>query len=656
MIKRGVLNNMLFRPLKFGEEFDSLIPKFSCMPTNLGLGSTAKTMQIIKDYIIKYRGQTYRIAPKLQGSTLSITVKKIYDFLYHHIQYSADGLEQNVRSPACSWYSRYEGIDCKSYTVFAGCILSSLGIKFYIRKIKQPGSNPEHFSHVYIVVPINQITGDLSQGYQVVDPTKHQNTEAVFLAKNDIYMSNKMPHIGLNAPDSSDSEIFEGRRQSISQTAVQAFYDFIAFLTKIGINKKTLRAAIELFKKYRQDGIDPQFGITNDGFVIGQTLFPFVLPSDTGVQFISPYAVARSESGLGDPGDPGDPGTATPGQLGTQIAAAANDLITNSGFWNNTIGAVLGNGWNLSCWGSSNNPAQSANEVQVDAPFYFERSGLANSLNTANLKKFIDEVYPYIQHRNWGSTNNAVANCTRKGDKAGYVAMKGYYDKVIQAIKDILNESGGDLKFDGVYTMTGNYNIPTLSGYHNDRIHPHETITDLPIPIFTVIAPTSVVVDPSIGNDPNGNGTVGDPIVTGTGTTTTTTTTTTGAGTGNTTTNTSSGKPPQFVGITPDAAPSLINSYMSYLVNQKGLDPKWRNAAWRKEERTIRKSTIHLNPPIVLDALNITSRIDNPRVYTTSAIGTVQKASLNPVLIAVVAAGGLFMLNKTLNKKSKKTT
>jgi hypothetical protein len=117
--------------------------------------------------------------------------------VYNHFQYKADDEDQLLRSPACSWYDRYNGIDCKSYSILASSILLELGINHYIRKIKQPTFAPDEFTHVYVVVPKDQKTNDLNKGYYIIDGTVTGNYEPEYIETKDEYM-NGLQHYSLN--------------------------------------------------------------------------------------------------------------------------------------------------------------------------------------------------------------------------------------------------------------------------------------------------------------------------------------------------------------------------------------------------------------------------------------------------------------------------
>lgn len=192
---------LLHRKIKNGLEFNAYFPVVRNSKTTLGFGDTHHSVKKMREWVLQYYPQTAKISAILQRSNLKDTILAIYEFLYNHIQYKQDYTLQQLRSPANSWLNRSTGLDCKSFSIFASCILTSLGFKHYIRQIKQPTFKPSRYTHVYVVVPYDQTTGKLDNGYYVIDATVSNNKEPFFIEKNDMFMD-KLPHVGLNGTTS----------------------------------------------------------------------------------------------------------------------------------------------------------------------------------------------------------------------------------------------------------------------------------------------------------------------------------------------------------------------------------------------------------------------------------------------------------------------
>ena len=194
------INLVLKRRIKSGDEFNHLIEKPKNQKVELQKGDTFYSVAMMKVWVEKFYKQVAKLSEILKGQTIKETCDKIHYFLYYDIQYQADGVTQNLRSPANSWFNRREGIDCKSYSIFASSVLMNLGIKHYIRQIKQPNFNPRQYTHVYVVVPVDQQSGKLDNGHSIIDATIASNNEPNYTSKKDVFMNQKLPHIGLNCP------------------------------------------------------------------------------------------------------------------------------------------------------------------------------------------------------------------------------------------------------------------------------------------------------------------------------------------------------------------------------------------------------------------------------------------------------------------------
>ena len=187
----------MFRPIQKGNQYDALIPKGACDKTFNGQGDTDFSIDKMVDCIDEYYLQLEKVAKLLEQPTLAQTCNAIFDFCYNHFQYKADGEDQFLRSPACSWHARYDGIDCKSYSILASCLLTNLNINHYIRKVNYTGE-PNAFTHVYVIVPADQKTNNLKSGFYVIDGTLKENIELPYIEAKDEFMS--LPHYTLNQP------------------------------------------------------------------------------------------------------------------------------------------------------------------------------------------------------------------------------------------------------------------------------------------------------------------------------------------------------------------------------------------------------------------------------------------------------------------------
>ena len=163
------------RRIRAGKEYDKLFPVSTKQDTVVKGEGKAKlhhTINLIKSLVLETKNDTRVIAPILKGKDLEDTCRKIWTFVYQHIQYKKDvaGVEQ-VRRPSRTWADRYEGVDCDCYTVFISSILSNLKIPHKVRITKYGGKS--HFQHIYPVVPkngnIHQELNNASNDYFTID-------------------------------------------------------------------------------------------------------------------------------------------------------------------------------------------------------------------------------------------------------------------------------------------------------------------------------------------------------------------------------------------------------------------------------------------------------------------------------------------------------
>lgn len=187
MMNAVEINQALYRPLLDGGRYGLLLPHSDCSSVFLGNGDTKFNIDNMRETAYKYQHHTEKLTPELFRTDLEAFCRQIHWFLFNHLQYKLDGEEQKLRSPACSWKSRTQGIDCKSYSIFASTILLNAGISHYMRRIKQAQA-PNGFTHVYIVVPKDQKHFNLKKGYYTIDGTIRKFAELPFIEKDDLFV------------------------------------------------------------------------------------------------------------------------------------------------------------------------------------------------------------------------------------------------------------------------------------------------------------------------------------------------------------------------------------------------------------------------------------------------------------------------------------
>ena len=256
------INRGLHRQVRTGALYGAFMPPSDCSSTKLGNGDTSFAIQNMAKTARKYQHHTRDLTLKFfSGMPLEKLCNDIHQFLYWHFQYSIDGANQLLRSPACSWLSRFDGIDCKSYSIFASTILLNAGIKHYMRRIKQE-MNPDGFTHVYVVVPKNQKTANLAQGYYVIDGTINTTKELPYIEKDDVLVNENKVSLSSPLPVIVGNDTLTQKRQ--------AWKTFVEAIDNIGAmnpnNPELTHLKARVYQLAKENCTDVPFKI--DGFTI----------------------------------------------------------------------------------------------------------------------------------------------------------------------------------------------------------------------------------------------------------------------------------------------------------------------------------------------------------------------------------------------------
>ena len=133
----ATVNKALRREVKTHTMYDRYFTKTPCKSTFLGDYTTTGGLQQMVELSLKYKSFSKEISKVLKGRNLKETVANIHQFIYEHVQYNADHIDQELRTPSCTWNSRLEGTDCKSQSLFASTILLCLNIPHSFRKVRR---------------------------------------------------------------------------------------------------------------------------------------------------------------------------------------------------------------------------------------------------------------------------------------------------------------------------------------------------------------------------------------------------------------------------------------------------------------------------------------------------------------------------------------
>ena len=253
----ATVNKALYRKVKTHTKYDRFFTFTPCKSTYLGDYTTTGGMQQMVEWALKYKDFSKEISKVLKGRNLKQTVANIYQFLYDHVQYQADGYDQQLRSPSCTWNTRLEGSDCKSYSLFTSTILLSLNIPHSFRKVKQP-SEPHRWSHVYVIIPSGNQT-------LIIDPTKKVNTEVEYIQKED--MEVKLPYYGLHA---AMPNVSKGESETVAN-----FRRFLAQLNSFGVHKSVTQKIEYEVRRNTDRGINPMIDLQATHIVVNGVMIPY---------------------------------------------------------------------------------------------------------------------------------------------------------------------------------------------------------------------------------------------------------------------------------------------------------------------------------------------------------------------------------------------
>lgn len=501
------VNKALYRPIQSGAAYNGLIPAWNKVVVDLDKESdnhnTFDTLRFMDQWSRKYAFQMKRIAPLLKGANLQETVNNIYKFLYNHFQYKLDDKFQDLRSPSAAWHYRYQGFDCKTFSLLASTILLNLNIAHAFRQVQQKNVMPGTWSHVYVVVPNGK-------SYYTIDATTHTNKEVSFTKKNDYPMRHRglaSPYVnglGCACQGNTIAQTGLGNPSTLAYS-ISNFHKFLDVLEKQGISRDVTNKMLQLVRWNVENGIDPNMGDILKKSLQSEKLgyiYPVSEINSMGIQgggiqapvLTQPYQNASSAS-FGSIASSAAGSFSIAGVSGTQIASAAmGDPLAIAGTamavlkkiipLEKTFGAVFANGFDLSCWGSSYSEQKAKEHLQKDLPFIVEYSGIYRNPTTESLDKFQALTQKFIAIADH-DRRKKYAKCTIKGRNLSEKA-------VLELRKNIHAEftsQGFQLIPNGKKTLSFKIpnGLPGLDGGKETIVYPD------PFDSFIVVPPKPVV-------------------------------------------------------------------------------------------------------------------------------------------------------------------
>jgi len=431
----NVINSMAKRDVLKTSRFTSLIKTGKCSAYKTTSGDTSHSVDAIKQIAYKYVKQTEKLAKALLGETEAETVQNNYNFLYQHFQYEADPELQQMRSPNCSWADRFNGIDCKSFSIFASTLLLNQNIAHYIRRIKQPSYNPDNWTHVYIVIPIDQKKFSLDKGYYVIDGTVHTNKEGVYSQKEDTIMS-KLPHVWLNGSAEGPISL------QYAQVSVGFYNNYLQVLANNGISETVIKSIHNEINSSLLKGETPHIQSSDEAVKINNSVIhlgKYVPGLSSSALNLGPYDFGTTDTG-------GNNGNNNGGNNGGFNVGGLLSILPIESILGNilsSIGDIFSAGF--SCINSTYTPSIVEDRITTKLmPFFEEQINLANNDNIQQSLDQLQRVLKYamggLQGMNGLLAESKWRNCSRTSIKY----FKEYFERIISEVdagrRNMINE------------------------------------------------------------------------------------------------------------------------------------------------------------------------------------------------------------------------
>ncbi|WP_407266619.1 transglutaminase-like domain-containing protein [Tenacibaculum maritimum] len=408
------INKSLSRKIKINTKYDKYLVKTPCKSTFLGKYDTTGGMKQMKEWTLKHQNYTKKLSKVLKGKNLPETITNIYNFLYNHIQYDADGYDQQLKTPSCTWNRRFEGVDCKSFSVFASSILINLNIPHSFRKVVQP-YEPSRWSHVYVIIPYGKNT-------LVIDATKKENTEVEYIKKED--MEVHLPYYGLHGYQESmdefvtDNEIFDG------------FKKVIDFFKKAGVSETILQTIVDKVKEsyYKYNGFNFKFTLKENGLIIDNEIIN----------------LGEKQQGLN---------AIVTGAAIKKVAGPLLKKLLNNVDFGKEIGKVLKYG--LTSWGASQTPETYPSSSGYKA-YLNEIERYANAITPENVGKGLSDLDKYFsfliyQHYYW-MNNIGRAYSSRLAMNGAIVKFRELRKRIVDKLLQEYQKNGVNFKIEETST------------------------------------------------------------------------------------------------------------------------------------------------------------------------------------------------------------
>ncbi|WP_124979528.1 hypothetical protein [Nonlabens xiamenensis] len=538
--------DLLNKTLTTDTKLINMIDGTECRTRYMGRGNTRFTIEKMAQMVKETLHHTKRISQeflKMYGRDPLKLHHGINKFLWENYRYRMDGETQDIRSPGCAKSARLTGIDCKGVTITASSILMNLGIPHSIRRIKKVYTDPENWSHVYLVIH--------HQGEELaVDGTTSFTEQQPNSEADDIIMI----HQGLYKPEIKKRTTRAIRKRkskglkspldlNVTEYNVAVFISVMRELVAHGANAKMAEAAKNHLRRILDQGRHPIVEMEENTLFINGTKYPLV---DAGLKSstdLSTQIFTGKSTGITNPfasigfggtsgGAISTTGTASTGgfnfdsflgNLGGNLQSGGFNTGGSTGVGDTSAGSAIGSiagGATAAAFGlppgvgssiggvigglfggsSSGSPEMGTEDAKLDGEHFLKTSGISQAITEETFNKFIFFSENYYQARFAKSKWDQSAS-TKEGNRLAAEGMKKLQQAVTQRVGQYFQ-----IQQIGTRPMARDREISTVGGWHGSTL-PTTAFGNWTVPVYKLTPKTSAnpTNNQPVGSLPSGN-------------------------------------------------------------------------------------------------------------------------------------------------------
>ena len=133
-------------------------------------GNLELTLEAIKEVVLRFRKQVYRLSRHLKGDSLQQSAYNLWHWEKNNLHYAPDGEGEELRTPARAFQDGKRngpGVDCDCLTIFGASILLNNGYPITMNIVAM--NNNPNYGHIFLTVGNKSTYHPQIKGY-VIDP------------------------------------------------------------------------------------------------------------------------------------------------------------------------------------------------------------------------------------------------------------------------------------------------------------------------------------------------------------------------------------------------------------------------------------------------------------------------------------------------------